>query len=105
MPWIINGVALVWAFFFRPYLAIGYLAFIASIVFMIVGLGILWVPACLVALSVWVFWLAVVRPGEPRPMVAVYAFFGAIVVGLIALELVFISALVWWPLALEEWKP
>jgi hypothetical protein len=56
LPWIVNGVVIIMAFFFRPYVGIGYPAFISVIVCAETVLGILLQYACFgIILLAWLF--------------------------------------------------
>src|SRR5262245_29055249 len=52
LPWVINGAAVVAAFFFSRYIGIGYLAFIVWAIVAVTLVAVLFIPACLVAVAV-----------------------------------------------------
>jgi hypothetical protein len=51
VPWIVNGVVLAWALIFRPYVAVGYLACLATIIIGSLALGLVFIGSCLIALA------------------------------------------------------
>jgi hypothetical protein len=53
LPWAVNGLLLLLAFIFRPYIAVGYLTFLGTILMVGVGLAILVVGSCLVSIPFW----------------------------------------------------
>ncbi len=57
LPWLVNGAILALAFVFRSQFAIGYIAFIGIALAVVVGLSILFVAACFVALSITSPWI------------------------------------------------
>ncbi|MCA9981194.1 MAG: hypothetical protein KDD89_10175 [Anaerolineales bacterium] len=60
VPWLINGIFLLFAFLFRPHIAVGYLGFFCLIVAGLVGFGGLFLASCFlaVAVSLPVFYLS-----------------------------------------------
>ena len=49
LPWLVNGVMLVLAFLFRPQFGVGYIAFIAIAITVVIALSVLFVAACFVS--------------------------------------------------------
>ena len=48
LPWLVNGTVLALAFLFRPEFGVGYIAFVAVAITVVVVLSILFVAACFV---------------------------------------------------------
>jgi predicted anti-sigma-YlaC factor YlaD len=46
MPWVVNGVVLVWAFIFRPQIGIGYITSFGAILIAMVGLAMIAFVSC-----------------------------------------------------------
>jgi hypothetical protein len=58
LPWVVNGLILVWNFVFRPEFAIGYLVFIAFALVVVFALGILFFGSCILAVGVGFIFVA-----------------------------------------------
>jgi hypothetical protein len=50
MPWVVNGVVLVWAFIFRPQIGVGYLASFGAILIFVGGLAAIAVVSCVASI-------------------------------------------------------
>ena len=80
LPWVANGLVLVYAFIFRPEFAVGYLVFIAFALGIVFALGFLFLGGCFLAIGVGaIFSFA----NELAIMVAGSVFVVAFIAGLI----------------------
>jgi hypothetical protein len=92
LPWAVNGTSIMAAFWISRYIGIGYLAFIAWAVAAVIVLGILFIPACLVAAVVGGLVAMPLPPGQAEGVLALAAvgtFAGILGGGLIILLMVF----------------
>ena len=48
LPWLVNGIVLILFLLLRPWVAVGYLAFIAAASILVTVLGVMFVAACFV---------------------------------------------------------
>jgi hypothetical protein len=48
LPWLVNGIVLILALLLRPWLAVGYLAFVGAALAVVTALSIMFVAACFV---------------------------------------------------------
>jgi hypothetical protein len=89
LPWLANLGIVFLALIFRPQFAVGYFAFIATVLIAGVILGILFIPACLAALA----------------GVALAGNYGAVFCGgLVILGGLFIPAKILWPQIKQWWS-
>ena len=58
LPWIVNGLVIIWAIIFWPEFTVGYLAFMAFILVIAVILGVLFLAGCFIFIGVVVVWSA-----------------------------------------------
>src|SRR5262245_66151830 len=55
MPWVVNGVFLLWVFIFRPQIGVGYIVAFAAILFAGMMLATLVISSCIVSLPIMYF--------------------------------------------------
>ena len=70
LPWIVNGLVLIWSLIFRPEFTVGYLAFMAFIIVVAVVVGVLFLAGCFILIGVAVV-LSAANSGGGCPSVFV----------------------------------